>query len=182
MNPYDLLKKYFDVAALPIINAHSRLVADKAVRIAKNCRSSHLLDIGFIEEAALLHDIGVSQTNAPALGCHGTAPYICHGVLGRALLEKEGLPRHALVCERHIGVGLTVADIIAQGLPLPERDMLPISPEEKIIACADLFYSKHAEKLNLEKPLQQIRSELSKFGIHKVAVFDLWITEFSLEK
>jgi uncharacterized protein len=182
MNPYDLLKKYFAGDALHIIATHGRLVADKALRIAKNCPTSHLLDIDFIEEAALLHDIGVSQTDAPSLGCHGTAPYICHGVLGRAILEKEGFPRHALVCERHIGVGLTIEDITEQGLPLPKRDMLPISPEEKIIACADLFFSKRADTLSLEKPLSQIRKELSKFGSSKPAVFDQWIAEFSLEK
>jgi uncharacterized protein len=182
MNPYDLLKKYFAADALHIIATHSRLVADKALLIAKNCPTSHLLDIDFIEEAAMLHDIGVSQTDAPELGCHGTAPYICHGVLGRTILEHEGLPRHALVCERHIGVGLTVEDITDQKLPLPKRDMLPISPEEKIIACADLFYSKRADMLSIEKPLSLIRKELSKFGADKPAVFDQWIAEFSLEK
>ena len=182
MNPYELLKKYFNADALQVIATHSRLVADKALRIAKNCRSNQLLDISFIEEAAMLHDIGVSQTDAPSLCCHGTEPYIRHGVLGRALLEKEGLPRHALACERHIGVGLTVEDIIAQGLPLPKRDMLPVSPEEKIIACADLFYSKRVDMLHIEKSLDQIRSELSKFGNSKTAVFDQWILEFSLEK
>lgn len=182
MDPYALLKKYFDTDALQIIASHSRLVADKALRIARNYPSGELLDTGFIEEAAMLHDIGVSQTNAPMLGCHGSAPYISHGVLGRELLEKEGYPRHALVCERHIGVGLTVEDITAQGLPLPKRDMLPVSTEEKIIACADLFYSKHAGMLTIEKSLDQIRAELSKFGSGKSAVFDHWIREFSLEK
>lgn len=182
MNPYDLLRKYFDPHALRIIATHSRLVADKALRIARNCQSSEQLDIGFIEEAAMLHDIGVSQTDAPMLGCHGSAPYITHGVLGRALLEKEGYPRHALACERHIGVGLTAEEITAQGLPLPKRDMIPVSPEEKIIACADLFYSKSAGMLTAEKSLDQIRSELSKFGGDKTAVFDRWVSEFSLEK
>lgn len=182
MNPYELLKKYFDADALHIIATHSRLVADKALRIAQNLPNSHLLDLDFIEEAAMLHDIGVSRTDAPSLGCHGTAPYICHGVLGRTILEQEGFPGHALVCERHIGVGLTIEDITEQNLPLPKRDMLPISTEERIIACADLFYSKRADMLFIEKTLDQIRIELSKFGSNKPAVFDQWVTEFSLEK
>lgn len=180
MNPYDLLKKYFNPEALQIITTHSKLVADKALRIARN--SNQPLDTVFIEEAAMLHDIGVSQTDAPMLGCHGSEPYIRHGVLGRALLENEGYPRHALACERHIGVGLSAGEIAAQGLPLPKRDMLPVSPEEKIIACADLFYSKHPGMLHMEKSLEQIRSELSKFGSGKAEVFDQWIREFSLEK
>ena len=182
MNPNDLLMKHFTAEALHIIATHSRLVADKALRIARNLPTSHLLDIDFIEEAAMLHDIGVSRTDAPSLGCHGTAPYICHGVLGRTILEHEGFPRHALVCERHIGVGLTIEDITAQNLPLPKRDMLPISPEEKIIACADLFYSKRPETLTIEKPLQQVRAELAKFGPRKTALFDQWVIEFALEK
>jgi uncharacterized protein len=182
MNPYDLLQKYFTADALNIIVPHSRLVADKALRIARNCLTVTQLDLAFIEEAAMLHDIGVSQTDAPDLGCHGSAPYITHGVLGRAILEKEGYPRHAMACERHIGVGLTIEDIIVQGLPLPKRDMLPLSPEEKIIACADLFYSKRPGMLTIEKTPEQIRSELAKFGSSKAAVFDQWIREFSLEK
>jgi len=182
MKPEDLLGEYFTPLALQIISEHSRYVAQKAVRIAKGSPLSASLDMVFIEEAALLHDIGVSQTDAPFLDCHGSSPYICHGVLGREILEKAGLPRHALVCERHIGVGLTVEDIILQKLPLPHRNMLPLSNEEKIIACADLFYSKKRLSLSHEKTFEQIRDDLLKFGAGKVAVFDQWLIEFSLTK
>jgi uncharacterized protein len=182
MNPNDLLQKYFTAGALEIIVPHSRLVAEKALRIARNCPSASELDLAFIEEAAMVHDIGISQTDTPMLGCHGSAPYIMHGVLGRDLLEKEGYPLHALACERHIGVGLTVEDIVAQGLPLPKRDMIPLSLEEKIIACADLFYSKRPGMLTTEKTTEQVRTELAKFGGGKAAVFDQWLKEFSVEK
>ena len=178
MNPETLLAKYFSSLALPIILEHSRNVARKALQIALNSPAAATLDMVFIEEAALLHDIGVSQTDAPGLGCHGTEPYIRHGILGREILEKEGLPRHALVCERHIGVGLTVADIVRQNLPLPRRDMLPASPEERIVASADLFYSKKKSALSVEKSVDQIRTELGKFGADKVAVFEGWLEEF----
>jgi uncharacterized protein len=153
-------------------------VADKALQIAASYGKP--VDLQFIEEAAMLHDIGVALTDAPSLDCHGTAPYICHGVIGREILEWEGLPRHALVCERHIGVGLTVADIRAQNLPLPLRDMLPESPEERIIACADLFFSKKKSGLTAAKDIEQIRRELTKFGDKKAAVFDSWLAEFSI--
>lgn len=182
MNPETLLAKYFTPEALPLMLTHSRLVARKAVSTAGNYAGAATLDIGFIEEAALLHDIGVAMTNAPGLGCHGTAPYICHGVIGREILEREGLPRHALVCERHIGVGLSAEDIRRQGLPLPLRDMIPESCEEKIIAFADLFYSKRLASLIVEKPLAQVRQELAKFGLDKVAIFEEWLKEFSAEK
>jgi uncharacterized protein len=182
MNPENLLAEHFSPLALQIIIEHSRHVARKALEIAKGSNFAGAVDLAFIQEAALLHDIGVSLTDAPSLDCHGHSPYICHGVLGRELLEKAGFPRHALVCERHIGVGLTVEDIIAQKLPLPHRDMLPLSNEEKIIACADLFYSKKKGSLSNEKSIEQVRSNLSKFGIHKVAVFDQWVQYFSLSK
>lgn len=182
MNPEKLLAEYFSPPALSIIIEHSRCVAEKALQIAERSPLSGSLDKCFIEEAALLHDIGVSQTDAPSLDCHGKAPYICHGVLGRSILEKAGLPAHAMVCERHIGVGLTVADIIAQQLPLPHRDMVPLSNEEKIIACADLFYSKKKRNLSTEKTIEQIREDLAKFGKGKVMIFEGWLKEFSLLK
>ena len=180
MNPESLLAKYFTPLALAIILEHSRNVARKALAIAANSPLAKQLDTAFIAEAALLHDIGVSQTDAPGLGCHGTEPYIRHGILGRAILEQEGLPRHALVCERHIGVGLTVADIRQQNLPLPLRDMLPVSPEERIVAAADLFYSKKNNALSVEKSVDRIRTDLEKFGADKVAVFERWLEEFSI--
>jgi uncharacterized protein len=180
MKPEELLAKHFTPLALSIILEHSRYVAKKAVRIATGCALAGKLDLAFIEEAALLHDIGVSLTDAPLLDCHGTSPYICHGVLGRNLLEKAGFSRHALVCERHIGVGLTVEDIISQKLPLPHRDMVPVSNEERIITCADLFYSKQILSLSREKTLEQIRIDLAKFGVGKVVIFDQWVKEFSL--
>lgn len=180
MNPEALLAKYFTPLALAIILEHSRNVARKALAIAANSPLAKQLDTLFIAEAALLHDIGVSQTDAPGLGCHGTEPYIRHGILGRAILEQEGLPRHALACERHIGVGLTIADIREQNLPLPLRDMLPVSPEERIVAAADLFYSKKNNALSVEKSVEQIRKNLGKFGADKVAVFERWLEEFSI--
>lgn len=180
MKPEDLLAEHFTPVALSIILEHSRCVAKKALQIAAGSPFAESLDTAFIEEAALLHDIGVSMTDAPALDCHGTKPYICHGILGREILENAGLPRHALVCERHIGVGLTIADIIAQHLPLPHREMLPVSNEEKIIACADLYYSKKRMNLSTEKSLEMIKSNLAQFGSAKVAVFEGWLKEFSI--
>lgn len=181
MDPEALLAKYFTSAALPTILEHSRNVAAKAVRVASRCPLASTLDINFINEAALLHDIGVSMTNSPGLHCSGSAPYITHGVLGRTILEKEGLPRHALVCERHIGVGLTVEDIIRQKLPLPLRDMIPESSEERIVAFADLFFSKKPGMLATEKSLEQIREGLAVFSADKVSIFADWLREFGGE-
>lgn len=177
-----MLAKYFTPPALAIILEHSRNVARKALQIARQSPDAARLDLVFIEEAALLHDIGVCRTDAPKLHCYGSEPYIRHGILGRAILEAEGLPRHALVSERHIGVGLTVADIEHQQLPLPRRDMVPTSAEERIIAAADLFYSKNINALSVEKSIERIRSGLAGFGGDKVAIFDGWCRELALDK
>jgi len=173
MDPLTIIKKYFvpGSAAFDILIEHSSMVMAKALAVAENVR--HLSpDLTFIRETAMLHDIGIVFVYAPELGCHGDRPYICHGYLGRELLEKEGLPRHALVCERHIGTGLSVTDIEALNLPLPRRDMRPLTIEEKIICYADKFYSKRIGSLRHEKSVDQARGELEKFGAEKLEAFD----------
>lgn len=164
--------------AFAIVLEHSRMVAAKAVAIARSL-SDPTIDIDFVEQAALLHDIGISGIHAPRISCHGNAPYICHGILGRHILEEEGLTSHALVCERHIGVGIGVKDIVQQQLPLPKREMIPVTIEERIICFADLFYSKKPGLLQTEKTVAEIRKTLLKHGNHKVAIFDNWLREFS---
>lgn len=181
MNVLDLLHKYFpDTSSFDIVFGHSRHVADKALSIAKTL-GLPAERLTFIEEAALLHDIGICRINAPDIGCTGQDPYILHGIHGREILENEGLPLHALVCERHIGVGLTVEDIRLQSLPLPERDMSPTTLEERIVCCADLFFSKKPGTLHLEKTVEQVRQSLSRFGSQKVALFDSWLSGFACD-
>ncbi len=179
MDPLALLRKYFSAnrQSFEIVYEHSRMVADKALRIAAGIDAPSP-DLQFIEEAALLHDIGVSLTNAPKIGCEGNAPYLSHGILGRQILEAEGYHGHALVCERHIGVGLTVEDIVAQQMDMPVRDMRPVSLEEKIICFADLFYSKRPGFIHNEKSIDQVRRNLAKHGMHKVEIFNQWLSEF----
>ena len=134
--------------------SHSRLVAEKALQLAK-AHPELNLDLDFVYEAAMLHDIGVFLTHAPSIYCMGDKPYICHGILGAELMRADGYPRHALVCERHTGTGLTVDDIIAQNLPLPHRDLCPVTLEEKLVCLADKFYSK--SNPDREKPLDKVR-------------------------
>jgi uncharacterized protein len=178
MNAVRLLEKYLATQdALAVVYEHSRLVADKALAIA-DALGDLKPDRTFIEEAALLHDIGVGRTASPHIHCHGTEPYIRHGIIGREILETEGFPRHALVCERHVGVGLTIDDIHAQRLPLPLREMTPISLEERIISYADMFFSKKAGAISVEKTPEQVRENLRRFGGHKVVIFDEWLAEF----
>ena len=172
-----LLSRYLEKEPLEIVLEHSRHVAELALDVADRLMLAED-DCLFIEEAALLHDIGVSQVHAPDLGIHGKHPYIMHGILGRDILEREGYPLHALVCERHTGVGVTCEDIIRQQLPLPHRDMCPQSLSEQIICFADLFYSKNPGRLDERKTVAQVRKKLLPFGEEKVAVFDAWLIKF----
>ncbi|MBQ2585514.1 MAG: HDIG domain-containing protein, partial [Bacteroidaceae bacterium] len=138
-----------------ILMIHSRSVADKALAIAE-AHPELPIDKQFVEEAAMLHDIGIFRTNAPSIHCFGAEPYICHGTIGAQLMREEGFPQHALVCERHTGSGLSLLEIERQNLPVPHHDMLPLSLEEKLICYADKFFSKtHLER---ERTVEQARN------------------------
>ncbi len=64
---------------------HSRAVADKALRIC-NQHPELEIDCKFVETAAMLHDIGIIQCDAPGIHCHGERPYIQHGLAGEEML------------------------------------------------------------------------------------------------
>jgi Predicted HD superfamily hydrolase len=177
MLPIDIIKKYYQEGSdlYRILLEHSDSVANKALAIAKEHPELHL-DMSFVYEASMLHDIGVFLTDAPDIYCFGKYPYVCHGYLGSDLLRKEGYLRHALVSERHTGAGIRKDEICMQNLPLPYRDMLPVSMEEQLICFADKFYSK--TKLHKEKPVEKIRRNLSKYGEDSVKRFDGWCKLF----
>jgi uncharacterized protein len=177
MNPIEIIRKYYpaDSEAYRILVEHSREVADKALHIVRS-HPEMALDCTFIDEAAMLHDIGVFLCYAPKIHCFGSAEYICHGYLGAELLRAEGLPRHALVCERHTGTGLSLEMIRRQNLPLPCRDMRPQSLEEQLICYADKFFGK--TKLHREQSLKRIRRDLAEYGNECVESFDEWHRRF----
>ena len=174
-----MIEKYYEPGsnAFRFLLRHSELVAEKALQVARRVRELSP-DMVFIEEAAMLHDIGIFMTNAPKIGCYGHHPYISHGFLGRELLESEGLLRHALVCERHVGVGLTAGDIKRSSFPLPVRDMTPLTLEEKIICFADKFYTKREDCLTQEKTVGEVRDSIAGFGGDKLRLFDEWVSFF----
>ena len=179
MNPLDIIGEYYEQGTMvyEILIQHGENVAKKALDAAKNV--SHLNpDFDFIRDAAMLHDIGIFLTNTPKLGCTGRHPYICHGYLGRNILEKRGMLKLALVCERHVGVGITPEDIRQYNLPLPERNMAPVSIEEQIICYADKFYSKNNDLISKEKSVEDIKLGLEQYGHDKVAKFQSWVDMF----
>ncbi len=163
-----------------ILLLHSRQVADRALLIC-NRHPEFGLDRDFVESAAMLHDIGIVRCNAPGIHCHGTEPYIRHGLLGAEMLialqgPHSDLRAFARVCERHTGAGITKADIVQQGLPMPLRDFTPETLAEKVICYADKFYSK--SRPDHEKTIEEAICSLTKFGDAGVARFKEWVELF----
>jgi len=175
MNALDILGQFYapDSKSYRILTEHGRLVAEKALAAAVRV-SRFDPDLDFIQAAAILHDIGIFLTNSPVLGCYGAEPYVRHGILGREILDALGLPRHGLVCERHVGVGISTEDVRRFKLPLPERDMLPVTIEEQLICYADKFFSKNGNGPPREKSDEEILAGLELYGKDKVARYLGW--------
>ena len=177
MNYQAIIDKYYpeDNELKRILMVHSRCVANKALAIVDQHPELNA-NRQFVEEAAMLHDIGIFRCDAAGIQCFGTEPYICHGTIGAELLRAEGWPKHARVCERHTGAGLSLQEIEAQNLPVPHKSLLPETIEEQIICYADKFYSK--TKLTNEKTLEQAIRSLAKFGDEGVKRFTHWAELF----
>ncbi len=149
---------------------HCNQVLAKALAIAAaspdNVKS--LLDTRLVRSGALLHDIGIIRCHAPSILCRGVLPYMRHGLAGAEMLRSMGdncgadIEACARICERHTGSGITAAETAALGLPLPPRDFLPETAEEKLICLADCFFSKSGDMR--EKTLPEIRRGMEKFG------------------
>ena len=158
-----IIDKYYtaDNELRRVLLKHSRQVADRCLQIVRK-HPELSVDAQFVEEAAMLHDIGIYQCNAPSIHCHGTEPYIKHGPIGGEMLRAEGFPRHARVAERHTGTGL----------PGYEPETL----EEQIICYADKFYSK--SNPDHVRSVQETADSLEKFGHAGVVKFLEWAKRF----
>ncbi|MBQ8095512.1 MAG: HD domain-containing protein [Prevotella sp.] len=177
MNYEAIIDKYYpeDDALRRLLLKHSRQVADRCLLVAR--RHPELpLDVAFLEEAAMLHDIGIRWCHAPGIFCQGTEHYIRHGLIGAELLRREGLERHARVCERHTGTGITQEQIARQQLPLPLADYVPETLEEQLVCYADKFYSK--SRPDRELTVEQAAQSLAKFGAEGVEKFLHWAKMF----
>jgi uncharacterized protein len=173
---FSIIHKYIPPGspAYRIYLPHVTLVTAKALEIARRLKLDNK-QLLFIEEAGMLHDIGIVHVKAKEIGCMGEMPYVCHVIEGRKILEEEGLPKHARVAENHIGVGgITIDEIIKNKMPLPPRDIIAETIEEKIISYADLFFSKNPSRVFLEKPLSQVKAKVKKYGKRQEKLFKEW--------
>lgn len=163
MDYLSIINKYYadNDPLRALLLKHSRQVADRCLEIVKKHQELPV-DVQFLEEAAMLHDIGIFRCNAPTIYCYGTEPYLRHGPIGGELLRNEGFPRHARVAERHTGTGL----------PGYEPETL----EEEIVCYADKFYSKsHPDRV---LTVAQTAESLERFGHDGVLKFLAWAKRF----
>ena len=180
MKVYDeIIGKYYpdDDELRRLLLLHSRQVAAKCLEVCG--RHPELgVDRLCVEEAAMLHDIGIRWCHAPGIFCMGDEPYLLHGLIGGRLLREAGMVRHARVCERHTGAGITRRQIEERQLPLPPDDYLPETMEEKLVCYADMFFSKsHPERV---LTVGQIVRSLEPFGSDGVERFLEWEGEFGV--
>lgn len=155
---------------------HCVQVAELALDIAAR---KHLpLDPGEILTAAMLHDIGICMTEADGIDCHGTEPYIRHGILGAAMIRRAGLDEtYAAVAERHTGAGIDNHDIETLSLPLPPGDYMPRTLLERLICYADKFYSKSGDMQR--KSLERVRASMARHSPETVTRFEALHDEFA---
>ena len=127
---------------------HCIAVRDVAIKIAQRTNA----DLKLVEAGALLHDIGRSKTNG-----------ILHGVEGVRIGKKIGLPISIiLIIERHLGAGIPKEEAVKLGLP--EKDYMPETIEEKIVAHADNLIAD-GKRQTIEEEIDQAR----KNGLENVA-------------
>jgi uncharacterized protein len=178
LDPMELLDRVLcrGTLAHTLVVDHGRRVADLALVLAARIPDREP-DLVLVEQGALLHDIGVGATHVPALGCHGSLPYVVHGLVGRRLLERYGLPQHAMICERHVGAGLSAEEIRDQDLPLPPRDMLPLTVEQRLVCYADKFHSKGA---TAPRTVDQALASLARHGPAQVRRMQAMVDEFGV--
>jgi tRNA (cytidine56-2'-O)-methyltransferase len=137
---------------------HCLAVRDVAIRIAQHAHA----DMKLVEAGALLHDIGRSKTNG-----------ITHAIEGVKIARCCGLPLDILyIIERHIGAGIPKEEAVKLGLP--EKDYIPETLEEKIVAHADnlidnvrrqsindeIKQAKQKGLISLAERLQKLHDEL----------------------
>ncbi|MCK5024817.1 MAG: HDIG domain-containing protein [Thermoplasmata archaeon] len=103
---------------------HCMAVETLALKIAMRITQDEGI-LTLVSRAALLHDIGRSQTHGPE-----------HAIIGADILRKRGLDeRIILIVERHLGAGILASE--ARDIGLPYRNMIPETLAEKIVAHAD---------------------------------------------
>ncbi|MCK5413184.1 MAG: HD domain-containing protein [Candidatus Pacebacteria bacterium] len=158
---FKIFKKYSTSEdSFEIVLNHSLIVLGKSIEIINRKKLYNKIDFGLIVSGCLLHDIGIFGLKNGGLDTTKRVDYLQHGIFGGKILRKEKLFKEALIAERHIGSGLSKEYIMQNNLPLPKKDFLPITLEQKLICYADKFHSKSGKIDTLDS----IKKEMKGFG------------------
>jgi uncharacterized protein len=112
---------------------HCEVVHDTCMNLIDLLREKNRIikiDRRLVAVASLLHDVGRTKTQG-----------IDHGVVGAQIIRNLNvksdpyLEKVALICERHLGGGISKGEALKLGLP--EKDYIPKTIEEKIVAYCD---------------------------------------------
>ncbi len=143
----DILKKYLKERVEEEVFRHILVVTDVARKIAERLNLDEE-NRKLVLAGALLHDVGRCKS-------HG----MDHAVVGAEILRKDGFNEKIVkIVERHIGAGLTAKE--AKSFGLPEKDYIPETIEEKIVALADNLVSNR-KVLKKEEYIKAIRDKFS---------------------
>ena len=114
-------KLFEELKSSPYLIKHSEAVLKKSRKISANFD----IDMETVCKGALLHDVGRLKTQG-----------IRHAIEGAQLLKERGYtPEIVRIAEVHIGAGIPRREAKLMGLP--DKDYLPLTLEEKIVAHAD---------------------------------------------
>jgi uncharacterized protein len=156
-----LLKKHSrDKESFQKVLAHSQAVRDVALELwEKASQRGYFLDKGLIISGSLLHDIG--RFFFPP-----GKESIKHGIKGSEILRKEGLTKESKIAERHVGFGIKAFDVENQHLPLPKKDYMPLTNEEKIVCYADKLIEGE-RRIPFDKTLRRFADEVGVWVIKR---------------
>ncbi|MDR3223242.1 MAG: TIGR00295 family protein [Methanobrevibacter sp.] len=127
---------------------HSIAVCKKAIKLSENFD----VDLELVKHGSLLHDIGRSRTNK-----------IEHGIIGSKIAIDHGFDEKiAKIIERHIGAGISKEE--AKLLGLPEKDYIPITLEEKIVAHSDNLLNG-SDEVDLDFTINKWKSKMNNYQI-----------------
>ncbi len=188
-----LLERFYpeDTPLRRLLLHHSRQVCEKALDVVR--RHPELgLDEALVHDGAMVHDIGIVRCHAPGIGCHGTMPYLLHGIAGGEMVREaaaEGTWDEAFApevlarfCERHTGTGLLAENFSLRGIPVPAvlatdpHALCPETEEERVVCYADKFFSKsHPERT---RTVEQTARSLEGFGMRGVELFLSWAERY----
>ncbi|MCL4453929.1 tRNA (cytidine(56)-2'-O)-methyltransferase [Ferroplasma sp.] len=146
------MKLLYESGADERIISHVTTVYNLAMAMGKYSNA----DMKLIAAGSLLHDIGRTKTNG-----------IGHAVAGADILRERNIDESVVrIVERHTGAGILPDE--AKKLGLPDRNYIPETLEEKIVAQADNLVSgktivtldetvERYRRQGLEEPAERIK-------------------------